>query len=58
MTKLRQRIFDLASAALETTVALPSQLARAFRQLDAELDKLVANAHLAPIKSRLICPDS
>ena len=40
MTKLQQRIFDVASAALETTVALPSQLARTFRQLDEELSKL------------------
>ena len=51
MTKLQQRIFDLASAALETTVSVPSKLARAFRQLDAELDKLVAEARLAPVKS-------
>jgi hypothetical protein len=51
MTKLQQRIFDVTSAAIETTVALPSQLARAFRQLDAELDKLVADAQLAPGKS-------
>ncbi len=51
MTKLQQRIFDMASAAIETTVALPSQLAHAFRQLDAELDKLVAEAQLAPAKS-------
>jgi hypothetical protein len=51
MTKLQQRIFDVASAALETTVALPSQLAHAFRQLDAELDKLVLQAQLSPIKS-------
>jgi hypothetical protein len=51
MTKLQQRIFDVASAALETTVALPSQLARAFRQLDEELNKLVAHAQLAPMKS-------
>ena len=51
MTKLHQRIFDVASAAIETTVALPSQLARAFRQLDAELGKLVADAQLAPAKS-------
>ena len=35
---------DSASAAIETTVALPSQLAHAFRQLDAELDKLVLQA--------------
>ena len=51
MTKLQQRIFDLASAALETVAALPSHLAHAFRQLDAELDKLVAQAQLAPVKS-------
>ena len=51
MTKLRQRIFDVASAALETATAWPSQLARAFRQLDDELDKLVLQAQLAPTKS-------
>ena len=51
MTKLQQRIFDVASAALETTVVLPSQLAHAFRQLDAELDKLVVQAQLSPTKS-------
>ncbi len=51
MTKLKQRIFDVASSALDTTIALPSQLANAFRQLDNELDKLVANAQLAPMKS-------
>jgi hypothetical protein len=51
MTKLQHRIFDVTSAAIETTVTLPSQLARAFRQLDAELDKLVADAQLAPAKS-------
>ena len=51
MTKLQQRIFDVASSALETTTAWPSQLAHAFRQLDTELDKLVSNAQLAPAKS-------
>jgi hypothetical protein len=51
MTKLQRRIFDVASAAIETTEALPSQLARAFRQLDTELEKLVADAQLAPAKS-------
>lgn len=51
MTKLQQRIFNVASAAFDTTLALPSQLARAFRQLDEELDKLVATAQLAPTKS-------
>jgi hypothetical protein len=51
MTKLHQRIFDMASAAIETTATLPSQLASAFRQLDVELDKLVADAQLAPAQS-------
>ncbi len=51
MTKLQRRIFDVASAAIETTEALPSQLARAFRQLDTELEKLVADAQLAPAKT-------
>jgi hypothetical protein len=51
MTKLKKRIFDVTSAAIETTMALPSQLALAFRQLDAELDKLVTDAQIAPGKS-------
>ncbi len=51
MTKLQRRIFDVASAAIDTTATLPSELARAFRQLDAELDKLVADTQLAPAKS-------
>lgn len=51
MTKLQQRIFNVASAALDATTPLPSQLAHAFRQLDYELDKLVAKAQLAPSKS-------
>lgn len=51
MTKLQHRIFEVASAAFETAIALPSQLARAFHQLDQELNKLVADAHLAPMKS-------
>jgi hypothetical protein len=52
MTKLQQRIFNVASAALETASAfLPSPLAHAFRQLDDELDKLVAKAQLAPLKN-------
>ena len=51
MTKLQQRIFDVASTALQTTIAWPSQLALAFRQLDAELDQLILQAQLAPMKS-------
>jgi hypothetical protein len=48
MTKLQNRIFDVASSALHAAEALPSCLARAFQQLDAELEKLVADATLAP----------
>jgi hypothetical protein len=51
MIKLQQHIFDLAAAAMDTSVILPSQLQRAFRQLDMALDKLVAHAQLPPTKS-------
>jgi hypothetical protein len=51
MTKLQNRIFDVASVALAASAQLPSALAAAFWQLDAELDKLVANARLAPAKT-------
>ncbi len=51
MTKLYHRIFDIASAAWHTSARVPSHLAQAFRQLDLELDKLVAHAHLAPAKT-------
>jgi hypothetical protein len=48
MTKLQHRIFDVASATLQTTTALPAPLVVAFRRLDSELDKLVTGAALAP----------
>ncbi len=51
MTKLQNRIFDIASGAVTTSTELPSKLAAAFRILDAELDKLVANAQLTPAKT-------
>ena len=51
MTKLQHRIFDVASVALTASTELPSKLAVAFRTLDAELDKLVANAQLASAKT-------
>jgi hypothetical protein len=51
MTKLQHRIFDVASVSLSTSAELPSKLAAAFRAVDAELDKLVANAQLAPAKT-------
>jgi hypothetical protein len=48
MTKLQQRIFNLAGLALATAADVPATLAKAFREIDAELERLVANAHLAP----------
>ncbi|MGB8648842.1 MAG: hypothetical protein WCF84_26635 [Anaerolineae bacterium] len=48
MTKLHQRIFDVAGATLQSASTLPAPLVLAFRRLDAELDKLVADATLAP----------
>ena len=51
MTKLQNRVFDVASVALQAPATLPSRLARAFQQLDAELEKLVAGACLAPAKT-------
>ncbi len=48
MTKLHQRIFNVASAAVQAPATLPPRLARAFQQLDAELEKLVAGAALSP----------
>ncbi len=51
MTKLQNRIFNVASVALLAPATLPSRLARAFQQLDAELERLVADANLAPAKT-------
>jgi hypothetical protein len=51
MTKLQHRIFDVASVALGDSPQVPSKLAAAFRAVEAELDKLVANAQLAPAKT-------
>ena len=48
MTKLQNRIFNVASVAIQASAALPSRLARAFQQLDAELEQLVAAANLGP----------
>ena len=48
MTKLQQRIFNLAGIALTTAADIPATLSKAFREIDAELERLVANAHLAP----------
>jgi hypothetical protein len=50
MTKLQNRIFDVVSTTLHAPAVLPSRLAHAFQQLDAELEKLVAHATLAPAK--------
>lgn len=51
MTKLHTRIFNLTTAALESTPDLSLTLARAFKQIDAELDRMVSNAQLSPAKT-------
>lgn len=51
MTKLHNRIFNVASLAFSDHTALPHPLAQAFKQIDDELAKLVADAHLAPSKT-------
>jgi hypothetical protein len=48
MSKLQQRIFNLAGLALTTAADVPATLAKAFHKIDAELERLVANAQLAP----------
>jgi hypothetical protein len=48
MTKLQQRIFNVASVAFQAAPAQPTRLARAFQQLDAELEQLVTVANLGP----------
>jgi hypothetical protein len=51
MTKLQRRIFNVAGAALTATAEIPSVIAEAFQQIDAELERLVASAQLAPAGS-------
>lgn len=51
MTKLQPRIFDVASAAVETTADGSSRLARAFAQREAGPDTLVTEAHLEPVQT-------
>jgi hypothetical protein len=51
MTKLQTRIFNLAGTALDAAAQVPSALARAFKQIDTEVERLVAEAHLAPAES-------
>ncbi len=51
MTKLQNRIFNVASAALHAPVHSPSRLRMAFERLDAELDKLVADSTLTPART-------
>jgi hypothetical protein len=48
MTKLQHRIFNLAGLALTNAADVPATLAKAFHEIDTELERLVANAHLAP----------
>jgi hypothetical protein len=51
MTKLHARIFNLASAALDPASDVSSTLARTFKQIDAELDRMVQNAQLSTLKT-------
>jgi hypothetical protein len=51
MTKLHARIFNLASAALVPAPDVSFTLARAFKQIDTEIDKMVSNAQLSSAKS-------
>lgn len=51
MTKLHTRIFNLASHALVPAPDVSFTLARAFKQIDAELDRIVAVAQLSSAKS-------
>jgi hypothetical protein len=51
MTKLHSHIFNLAGFALAITADIAAILAQAFRKIDAELERLGANAHLAPAES-------
>ncbi len=51
MTKLHRRIFEVTSTALTTMTTMPSAIAHAFNQIDAELERLVAAAHFAPAES-------
>jgi hypothetical protein len=51
MTRLQNRIFNMASAALQTPSNIPSRLRLAFERLDAELDKIVAGATLTPART-------
>lgn len=51
MSKLHQRVFEVASTVLHVHAPLPTRLAQAFHRVDAELDRLVAHAALAPTKT-------
>ncbi len=51
MTKLHTRIFNIATAALPEADTLSQPLARAFKNIDDEVDRLVANAQLSPAQT-------
>jgi len=51
MTKLHQRIFNVASLALTDDGSLPHGVTLAFKRLDDRVAKLVAAAHLTPAKA-------
>ena len=48
VTRLQQCIFNLVGLALATAADVPASLAKSFREIDAELERLVDSAHLAP----------
>jgi hypothetical protein len=48
MSKLHTRIFNLTSPALASTQDRSQPIARAFKQIDREVDRLVAHAQLSP----------
>jgi hypothetical protein len=48
MSKLHTRIFNLTSPALASPQDRSQPIARAFKQIDREVDRLVAHAQLSP----------
>jgi hypothetical protein len=48
MAKLHSRIFNVASLAFSPSMDPAHPLAKAFKQIDQELDRIVANAQLSP----------
>lgn len=51
MTKLHTRLFNPAAATLDPLQDIPVSLARAFKQIDSEIERLVCDAQLSHIYS-------